>query len=391
MGVKMATGLILIDAPASALNNAGQEVQMGGWPKVIVKKIRKGQDFFPYVSGQAFRRWWRETIHEKFPWKLSPVTREEKVAYTAANPILYEEDDVLGYMLAPAEAKKLEKLGMVAGLTYRRVAPLKCTPLVSIFPNVFTNDFGVFSRGVETTAEPVPYEQQFYSTILKGAFSLLISEVGVFHRGRSLDLPKPIDAEETLKRKTKDVRDKAKPLVENFKQRVANLLQYAQNMKATVTDDQLTLPLDERKRRIRETLLALPELSGGAKRTDYLTDVAPRFIIAAVIGCANHIFMDVVKAAEGRITLNTEALAEIVQDYRGHLLSDLFIGLRRGFLDDAEYERIADLVNSGLKVKVKNAQGKEEEKAILDGSRIKFGTPKQAIDWLVEAIDQVNL
>ncbi len=31
----------------------------------------------------------------------SPVFREDKVAYTDANPLLYAEDDVFGYMRAP--------------------------------------------------------------------------------------------------------------------------------------------------------------------------------------------------------------------------------------------------------------------------------------------------
>jgi CRISPR-associated protein Cst2 len=381
----MVTGLVLIDAPASALNNAGIEPGRLAENKVIVKKIHKGGEAFPYVSGQAFRRWWRDTIHGKFSWTPSPVIREEKVAYTAANPIQHEEDDVFGYMLAPKE--RLDDIRMVAGLTYRRVAPLKCTLLVSLFPKVLTDDFGVFSRGRETMAEPVPYEQEFYSTVLKGAFSLMLSEVGVFHRGRGMDLPRSIDAEEALKGKASDVKKKAEPQVKKFEQRVSDLIQDAQNKGATITDDHIILPLDERKRRIRETLLALPELNGGAKRTDYLTDVAPRFLIAAILSCANHIFMDVVKSVDGRITLNIESLAEVMQDYREHLLSDLFIGLRKGFLDDVEYERIAELAKRGLKVKVKNEQGQENDETV----KVKFGTPKQVIAELVEAIEKMTL
>jgi CRISPR-associated protein Cst2 len=159
--VVLVTGLILIDAPAAALNNAGIERGRIAENKVIVKKIRlRGREEYPYVSGQAFKRWWREALHENHDWKESPISREEKVAYTESNPIEYEEDDLFGYMLAPS--KKEGK-----GLVYRRIAPLKCTPLISVFSNVITDDFGVFSRG-PAEKEPVPFEQEFYSTILKG-------------------------------------------------------------------------------------------------------------------------------------------------------------------------------------------------------------------------------
>lgn len=377
MSVRMVTGMVLIHAPASALNNAGLERGRLAENKVVVKKIRKGRDEFPYVSGQAVKRWWRETIQAKFGWETSPVIREESIAYTAANPIRFEEDDVFGYMLAPKE--RLEDIGMVAGLAYRRIAPLKCTPLISVFPNMLTDDFGVFARGSEAMAEPVIYEQEFYSTILKGAFSLMLSEVGIFTRGRAMDLPRPTDAEEALRKKTKEDREKSKPQVEKFQQRVAMLEQDAKAKSAQVGDSQIILPLEERKRRIKQTLLALPELSGGAKRSDYLTDVAPRLVIATILDCANHIFLDVTKAADSKVTLNTDAVEEIVRDYHQHLLSGIYLGVRKGFLDDAEYERLQSWASNGIKV------SQDKNVSVI------FGTPKEAITKLANKIDELNL
>jgi CRISPR-associated protein Cst2 len=348
--VKMVTGLVLIDAQASALNNAGIEPGRMAENKVIVKKVRKGREEYPYVSGQAFKRWWRDTIHQKYAWSVSPITREAKVAYTEANPIKYQEDDIFGYMLAPARGEE-------KGLVYRRIAPLKCTPLISLFGNVITDDFAVFARG-PAEAEPVPYEQEFYSTILKGAFSLMISEVGLFSRGRAKDLPGESDAQEALKGKQKD--------------RLSSTFTEAKSKQAIISPEEITLPENERKKRIKETLSALSDLSGGAKTTNYLTDVSPKFVIMAILGCANHIFMDTINIRDGKPFLDTDVLSEVAKDYKDKFLSPIFIGLRKGFLDEQEYNRVSQITK------------------FVEIS-VNFGTPSEAISKLVEHIDKVNL
>ncbi|MEM2130185.1 MAG: type I-B CRISPR-associated protein Cas7/Cst2/DevR [Candidatus Bathyarchaeia archaeon] len=362
--VVLVTGLVLIDAPASALNNAG--IEPGRWAenKVVVKKIRlHGREEYPYVSGQAFKRWWRSTLHNRFGWFESPITREEKVAYTEANPVKYEEDDVFGYMLAPA--KKEEKV-----LVYRRVAPLKCTPLLSIFSNVITDDFGVFSRG-PAESEPVPFEQEFYSTILKGAFSLMASEIGVLQRGIGKDVP----AESTIEKKSTVANEKIKAL-----------LNLAKEKNATIEAGQVILHENERKKRIKETLLALSELTGGAKESTYLTEISPKFVIAAVLNVANHIFMDSVKVADGKVVIDNDVLTELVRDYEKNFLSPVFIGLRKGFLEDSQYELISNL-NLNLNWVENLDETLRSDARLLYPSPTPstvFGTPKEAITKLAE-------
>lgn len=373
--VKMVTGLVLIDAPASALNNAGIDQTRRDQNVVIVKKIRyRGYEEYPYVSGQAFKRWWRDTIHQKHSWNTSQIFRESKVAYTEANPIKYEEDDIFGYMLAPKE--KVDEIGMVSGLSYRRIAPLKCTPLISIFNNTVQKpDQGFFMRGKEAQAEPVPFQQEFYSTVLKGAFSLMLNETGKFYQGRAKDLPAENDADEALSGKTKD--EKAKKQISKFKEKVNAVLTDAQNKKATIKEFTITLPEEERKRRIKETLLALSELTGGAKEGIYLTDVSPRFVISAVINCANHILMDVIKTKESKPSLDITTLTEIVKDYKDSFLSPIYIGLRKGFFDDKEYEEVSKLnaIDTGNNKKIE----------------VIFGTPREAIEKLAGCVDGLTL
>ena len=104
------TGLILVDAPASALNNAGSIKDELYGNKVAVKAIRAGRELYPYVSAQAFRYWLRETLENAdLGWQAAPIYREEKIAYTDANPILYWDDDLFGYMRAPGDDATAKK------------------------------------------------------------------------------------------------------------------------------------------------------------------------------------------------------------------------------------------------------------------------------------------
>ncbi|MFQ5892505.1 MAG: type I-B CRISPR-associated protein Cas7/Cst2/DevR, partial [Candidatus Methanofastidiosia archaeon] len=167
--VKMVLGFMLVDAPHSALNNAGADTGMRAENIVVAKVIRKGRKVYPYVSGQAVRYWWRKSLSEKANWNFSPIIREKKIAFTAANPIDYDDDDIFGYMRALKEKE---------GGTVTRISPLKNSPLVSVISQNPVQDFGVMAR---QEGDPVPYEHQFYSTVLKGIFSLDLDSVGVFH------------------------------------------------------------------------------------------------------------------------------------------------------------------------------------------------------------------
>jgi len=290
-------GFMLIDAPWSALNNAGMDAGERTDNAVKVKTIRRGRDVYPYVSGQAVRFWWRDTLSQKFGWNLSPIIRAAKVAYTSADPIEYDDDDMFGYMRALKEKE---------GGTVTRISPLKNSPLLSLSPQNPTDDFGVMARQLE--GDPVPYEHQFYSTILKGIFSIDIDSVGKF-----------FDIEKT-----------------GYKNMYPNLVNKARGQDLEYNEEEKSwrLPVEVRRKRIKEVILALPYLSGGAKLTEHLTDVSPKFLVLAVIEGGNHIFMNI--ANEDGI--NFTALSQVIEDYKEIILSDIFIGKRKGFLDEMDKE-----------------------------------------------------
>lgn len=320
---KTINGFMLIDAPWSALNNAGMDAGERTDNAVKVKVVRKGRDVYPYVSGQAVRYWWRDTLAKKFAWNLSPIERAAKVAYTSANPIEYDDDDMFGYMRAAKE--EIEGTGKKVNVTVTRISPLKNSPLLSVYPQNPTDDFGVMAR--QSEGDPVPYEHQFYSTIFKGIFSIDIEMAGRFY-----------EIEKT------GYKNMSPKLIEKAKERD---LKYDENERFR------EMPVNIRRKRIKETILALPYLSGGAKLTEHLTDVSPKFLILAVIEGGNHIFMNV--ADENGI--NFDALSQVIEDYKEIILSDIYIGKREGFLDEMS-KKITEFANrkwnyNGREIQVK--------------------------------------
>lgn len=297
-------GLTLIDAPYSALNNAGSEASQATENIVTVKKLQKGRNTYPYVSGQAWRNWWRTTLEEEFDdWKSSPIEREKKIAFTAADPVTYDDDDVFGYMRAQSEVQGKKKVN----ITVTRLSPLKCSPLISIDPQVPTNDFGVMAR---QEGDPVPYEHQFYSCVLKGIFSLDLSAVGTFS-----------DVNKT-----------------GYKNIASSYVQTIKDEGGTQADEDpvWVLPKDIRLRRCQQTLEALPILSGGAKLTSHLTDVTPKLIILSVLDGGNHPFMNLMVEQNGVGEFSTDALREIIDDYADRFCDAIYIGRRNGFMDELE-------------------------------------------------------
>lgn len=167
----------------AALNNSNESIgENRNYNTVSVKAIKIGNCRYPYVSGQAWRRWWRETLYEDYGWKPSPVTREPKSAYTAGDPVSYADDDIFGYMAARKKDTRLAKGGSDDGAetqmaarnvgTQRRVSPLKNSLLISVLPNTVEQDFAHFSRNLPgDNSDPVPFEFEHYSTYLQGVFS----------------------------------------------------------------------------------------------------------------------------------------------------------------------------------------------------------------------------
>ncbi len=326
------TGLMLIDAPASALNNLGN-VQGRQFDNVMgTKIIRTREGAYPYVSAQAFRYWLRESIVRHSPeWKKAPIYREEKIAFTAADPINYWDDDIFGYMRAPdnkpaskkrrqedPEYKKLTPLdanekGQEQALT--RSSPFRVSTFVSIAPVNIVEDWESASRH---EGDSVPYSSQFYRATLKGLFSLNLRSCGTFWYRNKTGF-KNLDNIRT------DIAE-SKELI--------NLAE----------EKAYQLPDEERLKRISALFEGLAHLEGGAKQTLHYTDVSPVIIIMAITKGGNHIFGHAIGAnSKGLPEIKLAALRESLRIFNDDLLSDVYVGWVNGYADDerAKLEKMA--------------------------------------------------
>jgi len=343
------TGLVLIDAPASALNNLGSIPGSRTDNTVGVKVIKAKDGAYPYVSAQAFRYWLRTTLEKKYPdWKPAPIYREKKVAYTDANPIQWWDDDLFGYMRAPSKKTEAVELreadASQANLTpvsetVTRVSPFRVGTLVSIAPTSIVDDFGTMSRH---EGDPVPHEHQFYRTTLKGLFSLDLHAAGTFsYRNK------------TGFRNLDDVR------IELAKEKGLEHLEEEKSYR---------LSYEERVQRITVLLDGMARLEGGAKQTLHYTDVAPALIILAVTKGGNHIFGRVIGAnRKGLPTINIEALQETLRVFKDDLLSDVYFGWTKGYLDNERSKLEAALAADGP----------------LSGAHIRISHPREAFQAFI--------
>lgn len=319
-------GFVLIDVDAVALNNAGKNNQSNFDNAVETKKIYKEGKSYVYVSGQAWRYWWRDTLQKTFNWDLSPITRDNKVAFTAANPIKYADDDIFGYMKAASEEVIGEKgKTKKENVTVTRVSPLKNSVLISVGSVRPIENWSSMAR---QDGDSVPYGKQEYSAVMKGMFSLDLEQAGTFATYNKTGYKNLTEAlkKEALENQATEIDDAY--------------------MKDEKGNPYKLVRLDKsiRQKRISETILALKNISGGAMQTNNLGDVTPKFIVLATFNSGNHPFSHIASAS-GKdnevVNLNVEALKEVLSDYKNNIKGTVFIGRRSGFMDEKATELAA--------------------------------------------------
>lgn len=313
------TGVLIVDAPASALNNSGKNEEARTDNAVAVKFIRTPEGRYPYVSAQAVRYWLRTQLSQEKGWSSSPVFRESKVAYTDAEPTAYAEDDLFGYMRAASKSTDEKKAAKRAEIAARstpvdaevgevtRVSPLRVGTLVSTTPVRLTDDFGTMARA---DGDPVPHEHQFYRAHLKAPLGIDLTAAGTFFDTKRVGF-KNLD----------------KHRIETAKKAGAK--------EATVRGlPAYRLPLETRRGRVAQVVRAIGRLEGGAKQTLHLTDTSPSALVLAVLRSGNQPFLRLfVEGDNGTTVFRADVLEEALRVFADDLVSDVHIGWAKGFLD----------------------------------------------------------
>jgi CRISPR-associated protein Cst2 len=208
------------------------------------------------------------------------------------------------------------------------------------------DDFGTMAR---QNGDPVPHEHQFYRTTLQGLFSLNLSTAGTFFNGgrvgyRNLDEHRVKLAEE---------------------KKLASIMLHGQPA--------FRLPQPDRAQRVATLIRAFGDLEGGAKLSLHYTDITPSFIFAAVIHGGNHPFSRIVRAdSQGRPEIVLEALKEVLRVYKDQILSDVFIGWPKGYLD--EQRRAVEVLTA-------------EERTNVN---LRWGHPREIMTALAAELENTN-
>lgn len=315
-------GFVLLDVDAVALNNAGKNTSSNFDNAVATKRIRKNGRTYVYVSGQAWRSWWRDALQKNLNWELSPVTREAKIAFTDANPLKYADDDVFGYMKAAKEVILNEEGNPVLdnrgkekteNVTVTRISPLKNSAIISVASVTPEENWSSMAR---QDGDSVPYGKHEYSAIMKGMFSLDLAQVGTFSDYNKTGY---VNLSAILKNEA----------LENGASEIDDV--FVPNHKL------IRIGKETRIKRATDTIKALKNISGGAMQTNNMGDVTPKFIVLATTKTGNHPFSHIATktgAYDEYATLDIDALREVISDYKADFEGKIFIGKRAGFMDE---------------------------------------------------------
>jgi CRISPR-associated protein Cst2 len=361
------TGILVVDAPASALNNSGKDEEARTDNAVAVKFIRTPEGRLPYVSAQALRYWLRTSLAMTDGWTSSPVFRESKVAYTDAEPTKYAEDDLFGYMRAASKSKDEVKAAKRAEIAAKstpvaedvgevtRVSPLRVGTLVATSPIRITGDFGTMARA---EGDPVPHEHQFYRGQLKAPLGIDLSAVGTFFDSKRV----------------------------GYKNLDSNRIESARKVGAIETAVRgfhaYRLPIATRRSRVAMLVRQIGRLEGGAKQTLHLTDTAPSALVLAVLKHGNQPFLRLFgEGDQGTTVFRDDVLEEALRVFKDDLASDVYIGWAKGFLD-------AERTKLGSFLPLENAETKKlEPPARAHGRTIHVGHPREMAEAFAKVLE----
>ena len=313
------TGALLIDATATFLNGAGlgvQEDKNRVIPKTYKEKVNNRLEDVPYVSAQSWRRWLRDTTNEENNWNPSELRAvgegsekgtTNKIS-TELNPIEFPEDDLFGYMKAGGKGEE----------SVQRTSPFKSSILKGIKNMRTINIDEAFVHLKEGT--PLPYSTKFYSAHLEGFFNLEYYRLGVYDNlGSKQELSSEISEKHADKLNKSDLAGKF------FRYELKNAA-------------------ETRNTNAAGLLRGLAFLRGGAKQAAFGADVAPKVLILAGLESANPIFNNLFIGTGEKPILNLDLLLELSADYKDKLATPIYVGFRKGYLQNEEevYERLKD-------------------------------------------------
>lgn len=243
----------------------------------------------PYISGQALRRMLRDRLDE-LGYRLSEPSAQlinKQEVTPPVRPWDFIDEDLFGY-LDPSGAR-------------RRTSPVRVSPVIGLFPFQGDRDLGTrsFERfGQTMAAGGNMFETELYANLFKGNILIELDRVGVF---REIE---------------------------------------------TGQQDQ-TLDINERKKRVSTLLEALNLLWGGGRTARMLVDLSPKFFAYARVSVKHPVFLEALTAnyEDGGFWLVLGPLKNVLEKFASYRQHTVF-GLEPGVFANEEEIR-AELAGYG--------------------------------------------
>lgn len=287
-----------------------------GWGEgniTVMKKVSLNDGLrHPYISGQALRRYLRDTLvvqniiaaKEMSPQSLgsdpkSPILTEGK-------PTKYIDDDIFGFM------------GAVKGETRRRESPLRISAAFGLIPYQGDRDLGTRSK-LDVTKDSeeggAMFETEITNNIFRTTWLIELDRVGC---GWNYETTDTLD--ELQEAGVRFLHTEKKSKKKGNKNVEYDIFFFS-------IDDK------ERKKRVASIIKALKYYRGGARCGRLLLDLTPRFIVYFRLTKKLPLLLNdlEVEFKNGEYKLKEDPIKEVVNDYREDI-QNCIVGYRKGFL-----------------------------------------------------------
>ncbi|MDN3511930.1 MAG: DevR family CRISPR-associated autoregulator [Candidatus Jettenia sp.] len=391
-------GTFLIQAEGAFLNGAGTEPYGQGditIPKTFMT-LREGRQVpVPYVSSQAWKRWLRDTFQEENPNEnklfilTTDVNKQNNTNKVGADvdPVKYAEADIFGFMKAEKGQGKLKEededgeedepednkiKGKEKVKPAIRTSPFQSSILVSLrktgwegIDKGFVHPKGLApeleKKNPDANPTPLPYNTRFYNTQLQGIFGLAYSRLGVFrNEGDRIELDQSL-----VKNYLDSQIIEPHPDFPNRK---------IYRMKNNVRKDRAT-----------KILKSLAVMRGGAKQAQFGVPVHPQVLILAGLTSGNLIFNNIFEDSTNGPKVKIETLEEVLKDYTSRLTSNVYVGIRTGYLEPENEKKLREWAKDkkfGKRLVIEKGVSKEFDNEII------VCTPVEAADKIALELPQ---
>ncbi len=272
---------------------------------IVTKKVTLPDgSTLPYISGQALRRMLRDRL-EDLGWKLSePFAQVSGQEVTPpVRPWEFVDEDLFGY-LDPSGGR-------------RRTSPVRVSAAIGLFPcqgdrDLGTRSFEKFGQTMETGGNM--FETEIYHNLFRGTFLIELDRLGVFQDIEIGDQEFPAELSKSGDQKW-------------F----------------------VSLPQQERIKRLQDLLEALKILWGGGRTARMLADLSPKFFAYARMKVKHPVFLEALETSfsEGTYSLKLDPLKNALDKF-GNQIDQAIFGVEPGFL--ANEDEVRNVLGSYGKV-----------------------------------------